>query len=511
MPVSRAPSGTGSSRPASGSSTVNVAPVPGPRHDGAWCRRAPPRSRRRSRARARSRRRRASATGRPGRSARRPRAASSGSCPGPSSATSITAWPSRWLTRTVAGALGGVWLRTFASRLSTTWRSRSRSPITVRWLECVSRSCGSGSTRAPRRRRRERPRRRRPAPARAAGPGRAARAATGRRRARPSAATRARCRPSPARGPGPVARAAVEQLGVGLHRGQRRAQLVRRVATKRRSRCSDAAALGERLLDLAEHRVERPAEPADLGARVRVLHPAAEITGGDRRRGVASILRSGRRPTRTSQTRAPTIAADHDERDEQLDQEQAMERPVDVVERRGDDRASAEPASLDADAELGAALGRTDGELRDAAAVPPEAAAGQHRVDDGRVARRVSTRRADDVAAGLRTPMNTPGCERGELLDVARSEAASPEREACRTSARSRPAIRRRGRRGTSAAPRRWRRRPRPGRRARGTRQHDQQPGAQRHQYALPAGRSPRGASSGSAAARAGRASCAGS
>ena len=47
---------------------------------------------------------------------------------GPSSRTSISAWSPASSTRTVVVVPAGVWARTLASRLSTTWRSRSLSP-----------------------------------------------------------------------------------------------------------------------------------------------------------------------------------------------------------------------------------------------------------------------------------------------------------------------------------------------------------------------------------------------
>ena len=86
---------------------------------------------------------------------------------------------------------GGVWARTFASRLSTTCRRRSRSPsddARRRASTSIGRSGLDAS--APSRPPRRRPRRARPARARAGGPRRGGRAAAGRRRARSSAPTR---------------------------------------------------------------------------------------------------------------------------------------------------------------------------------------------------------------------------------------------------------------------------------------------------------------------------------
>ena len=132
---------------------------------------------------------------------------------------------------TCTGDASGVCARTFASRLSTTWRSRSRSPSTTSGVDVERRSARSGST---------------------------ARAASTASRddvveldrlalERPALvepreqqqvvdeqahplATRARSPPSSARDrPAAGPRAAREQLGVRAHRRERRAQLVRRV------------------------------------------------------------------------------------------------------------------------------------------------------------------------------------------------------------------------------------------------------------------------------------------
>ena len=84
---------------------------------------------------------------------------------------------------------------------------------------------------------------------------------------------------------GPVARAALEQLGVRLHGRERRPQLVRRVAHEAPQTLLGLRPLAERLLDLAEHRVEREPEAPDLGALVRVLDSPAEVARGDRAGG----------------------------------------------------------------------------------------------------------------------------------------------------------------------------------------------------------------------------------
>ena len=104
-------------------------------------------------------------------------------------------------TRTVAAEPGGVWARTFASRLSRICRSRSRSPSTSTGSGASSSISRPGSSvRAASTASRATSRERRRASARAAAPGRAARGGAGRRRAAPSAGTRAGCRSSRARG-----------------------------------------------------------------------------------------------------------------------------------------------------------------------------------------------------------------------------------------------------------------------------------------------------------------------
>ena len=79
-----------------------------------------------------------------------------------------------------------------------------------------------------------------------------------------------------------LAGAAVEELSVRPHGGKRRAQLVRRVGDEAAQPVLGCGALVECLLDLAEHGVERSAEPAHLGARIVVLDALREIAAGDR-------------------------------------------------------------------------------------------------------------------------------------------------------------------------------------------------------------------------------------
>jgi len=63
---------------------------------------------------------------------------------------------------------------------------------------------------------------------------------------------------------GPGVRAAPEQLRIATDRGERCAQLVRRVRDEPSEARFGRGALGERGFDLAEHGVEREAEPANF-------------------------------------------------------------------------------------------------------------------------------------------------------------------------------------------------------------------------------------------------------
>ena len=136
---------------------------------------------------------------------------------------------------------------------------------------------------------------------------------------------------------GALARAPVEELGVGAHGRKWRAQLVGGVGDEAPQPVLGRGALVERLLDLAEHRVEGPAEAPDLGARVVVLDALREVAAGDRR---------GRRldPAERPQADADEPEAEQQDRREhgggngELDDEQPVQRVVCLVERRRDDQ-----------------------------------------------------------------------------------------------------------------------------------------------------------------------------
>ena len=85
---------------------------------------------------------------------------------------------------------------------------------------------------------------------------------------------------------GPAVGAAREQLGVCAHGGERRAQLVRGVGDEAPQLPLGCLARLERRFDLAEHRVEREAEPADLGA----LAPRARRAARDRPPAIAPAV-----------------------------------------------------------------------------------------------------------------------------------------------------------------------------------------------------------------------------
>ena len=91
---------------------------------------------------------------------------------------------------------------------------------------------------------------------------------------------------------GTVGGAAPEQLGVAADRGERRAQLVRRVADEAPQPPFRRRARRERGLDLLHHLVERDAEPPDLGVLVGDVDAAREVAGRDRARGLAACARA---------------------------------------------------------------------------------------------------------------------------------------------------------------------------------------------------------------------------
>ena len=107
-------------------------------------------------------------------------------------------------------------------------------------------------------------------------------------------------------------------------------------ATNRRSRASDAVRSAKACFDLAEHRVEREAEPADLGALVGGFDPARQVAGRDRAGGLAHLLERTQ-PELHDPPREQREREQHAGGDEHLDQQEMVQRVVDVAHRDGDD------------------------------------------------------------------------------------------------------------------------------------------------------------------------------
>jgi hypothetical protein len=140
---------------------------------------------------------------------------------------------------------------------------------------------------------------------------------------------------SAGRGGAPRRESAAEELGVAAHRGERGLELVGGVPHELAQPPLGLAPLGEGLLDAAQHDVERPAQAADLGARVLVLDALGEVPGRD---GVGR----GADPVQGAQPQAHEPPRQRPERRQrgaahgQLDPQQAPERVVDVAQRDPD-------------------------------------------------------------------------------------------------------------------------------------------------------------------------------
>ena len=96
------------------------------------------------------------------------------------------------------------------------------------------------------------------------------------------------------------------------------------------------------------------AEPADLGARIVVLDALREVAAGDRGcRVLDPPERAAGRPGR-ARGRAGRPRSSTEPSDDELDEEQLVERVVDLVERRRDDEelTGAERLELDAEARI---------------------------------------------------------------------------------------------------------------------------------------------------------------
>ena len=95
----------------------------------------------------------------------------------------------------------------------------------------------------------------------------------------------------------------------------------------------------EGVLDVAEHRVERRAEPADLGPVV-LGHPQAQVAARDARRGRLDVAQRAQ-----ADADEPEPEPDRGEQrgagDDELDHEQLVQRAVDLVERQRDQQRAA--------------------------------------------------------------------------------------------------------------------------------------------------------------------------
>ena len=152
-------------------------------------------------------------------------------------------------------------------------------------------------------------------------------------------------------GPGDAAGAVLQaaalpvQLGEAADRGQRGAQLVAGVGDELphphlgpAGRRLGVGPVAERALHLGEHRVQRPAEPADLGPLVPLRHPAGQVAGRDVLR---RLLDLDQRPQAAADQGHADDGQDrqHDQADDQVDADQVPDRAVHAghVDRRDDD------------------------------------------------------------------------------------------------------------------------------------------------------------------------------
>ena len=130
-------------------------------------------------------------------------------------------------------------------------------------------------------------------------------------------------------------RAPAEQLRVAANRRERGTQLVTRVGHESAQACFRRGAFLERDLDLSEHRVEREAEPPDLRALVSGLDAAGKIAGRDGARGITHLLQRSQLESHEHPRRQRDREQDGGG-DEQLDEQQVMQRLVDIGERERD-------------------------------------------------------------------------------------------------------------------------------------------------------------------------------
>ena len=114
-------------------------------------------------------------------------------------------------------------------------------------------------------------------------------------------------------------------------------------AAKLPLRCLARAECG---LDLVQHRVQRAAQPADLGPLVLAFDPLRQVPGRDH---------PGRLSDRGQRTQAQPHDPESDQRDraeherghEDFDEDQPVQSAVDVTKRRGDEQHIVRSAALD--------------------------------------------------------------------------------------------------------------------------------------------------------------------
>ena len=143
--------------------------------------------------------------------------------------------------------------------------------------------------------------------------------------------------------------APLEELRVRGDRADRRAQLVRCVGDELAELLLGRGATRERILDVTQHRVERGAEPADLGAAV-LGDPQAQVAAGDARRRRLDVAQRAQ-----PDAHQPQPETDGGEQrgtgDDELDHDQLVQRAVDLVERQRDEQVAAARQLLEPEAE----------------------------------------------------------------------------------------------------------------------------------------------------------------
>ena len=161
--------------------------------------------------------------------------------------------------------------------------------------------------------------------------------------------------------------AAAEQLGVGGHGGDGRAQLVGGVGHEPpQPGIGGQQALlggdpgGKGLLDLGEHDVQGAGQPADLGGGVLPGHPLGQVACRD---GLGGPLDVGERPQPQAHQPPPADQRGDDGAagDDELDEAQAVEGGLDLVEGLPDGQVPAVRQRREPDPELRPALGGRGG------------------------------------------------------------------------------------------------------------------------------------------------------